>query len=63
LLFDEAHDYSFPDVDCRSFLCRAFDQLIRCFVFDDAFATRYSLYANMTSILLQIDQVLPYVIE
>ncbi len=63
LLFDEAHDCSFSDVDCQSFSCRVFDQLIHCFIFDDVFVTQYLLYANMTLILLRIDQVLLYVIE
>ncbi len=60
---DEVHDCSFSDVNCWSFSCCIFDQLIHCFVFNNVFTTQYSLYANMTLILLQIDQILSYVIK
>jgi len=63
LLFDEAHDCSFSDINYQSFSCHVFDQLIHCFIFNDVFATQYSLYANMILILLQINQILLYVIE
>ncbi len=54
---------SFSDTGCCIFLCCALGQSVRFFIPNNAFATRYPLYVSLTPILLQVDQVSPYVIK